>query len=473
MMIKRLSIYLMAACAVLGIAACGSDEPSSDEYVSSSTAIRSFSLQKNDKALANLDSVFFSIDLDKSRIYNPDSLPFGTNVTRIPVSITTDGCKSLIITQSAEGKEDVVVDYLNNSTDSIDFTKKVTITMTSINGLYSRDYDVRVNVHQVKPDSLSWGQINRRQLPTSFAAAAEQQTVETADNVFCLTRAGSQYCIAKSVSVADNKWTYITPEFNMTPSVKSLTATDDALYILSTDGDLYRSTDAQSWTSCGVKMATLVAGHGSTLLGLEKDGGKYYHVTYPASKKVEIASDFPVSGMSKSVTISTDWSQKKQTLIIGGRLSDNTLTGLVWGYDGDKWACFSNNHIPAAEGITFFPYFHFKTNTNTWVTTGYSALIAFGGRSSGGVLVKTVYISLDNGVNWKTADSLMQLPDYIPAMKNTQAIVNATILSRHSKPVNEWECPYIYLFGGENTSSQLYNTVWRGVINRLESKPLI
>lgn len=472
-MVKRFTTYLLITVAISGMISCGSDEPSTDEYVSSSTAIKSFSLQKNEKALVNLDSVFFSIDLDNSRIYNADSLPFGTNVTRIPVSITTDGCKALTITQTKEGEEDVVVDYLKNSGDSIDFTKTVIITMTSINGLYRRNYDVRVNVHQVKPDSMSWSQLQRRMLPMSFAAAAEQKTVETTDNVYCLTRSGSQYCIAKSIDIADNKWTLITPSFGMTPAVNSLTATDDALYILSTDGDLYRSTDALTWTSCSTRMMTLVASHGTTLLGIEKDGNTYYHVTYPASSKKAITPDFPVSGMSKSLSISNGWSHISQTIIIGGRLSDNSLTGAVWGFDGSNWACLSNNRIPAAEDITLFPYFHFKTATNKWITTKYSALVAFGGLHDGGKLAKTVYFSLDNGVNWKVAPSEMQLPDYIPAMTNSQAIVNASVLSRHSTPIDEWECPYIYLFGGENASGSLYNTVWRGVINRLQFKPVI
>lgn len=473
MLKKKITIYILAAVAMTGFVACGGDDPETDEYISSSTAITGFSLQKNDKELVNLDSVFFSIDLVNAKIYNADSLPFGTNVSRIPVTITTNGCKALTITQSEEGKEDVVVDYLNNSTDSIDFTKKVTISMTSINGLYTRDYDVRVNVHLQKPDSMRWAQVDRRQLPTSFTVAADQRTVEIDGTTYCLTRSGSAYCIAVSTDLENYKWTYKTPAFGMTPDVKSFTSTSEALYILSTDGDLYRSTDGESWTSCSTKMTTLITGYESTLLGLKKEGDAYYHVTYPATTSVPVAATFPVSGMSQGVTITSTWSPIPQVLIIGGRCADSSLTGAVWGFDGKEWACLSNNYIPAAEGVTFFPYFSFKTFTNKWTVSKYSALIAFGGRTADGSLSKTVYISLDNGINWKKGDSLIQLPEYIPAMMNSQAIVNAAILSRYSSPITEWECPYVHLFGGQNASSTLYNTVWRGVINRLESKPVI
>ena len=45
--------------------------------------------------------------------------------------------------------------------------------------------------------------------------------------------------------------------------------------------------------------------------------------------------------------------------------------------------------------------------------------------------------------------------------------------SRAVTPVTTWECPYIYLYGGDNASGSLNPQVWRGVINRLTFKPLI
>ena len=48
----------------------------------SSVAISSFHLSAND-AIAHLDSVYFSIDLERAQIYNADSLPYGTDVTAL------------------------------------------------------------------------------------------------------------------------------------------------------------------------------------------------------------------------------------------------------------------------------------------------------------------------------------------------------------------------------------------------------
>ena len=36
-----------------------------------------------------------------------------------------------------------------------------------------------------------------------------------------------------------------------------------------------------------------------------------------------------------------------------------------------------------------------------------------------------------------------------------------------------WDCPYIYLYGGLDAQGTLHNSVWRGVINRLTFVPII
>jgi hypothetical protein len=102
-------------------------------------------------------------------------------------------------------------------------------------------------------------------------------------------------------------------------------------------------------------------------------------------------------------------------------------------------------------------------------------------------------------MHWEEADTLMQLPPSVPRRTRAQAFVfNQTLTSRSAstwapvysldiptlavktKNVNsratteitEWECPYIYLFGGVGATGETYNTMYRGVVNRLTFKPL-
>ena len=94
LMNKKYSILILTAmCLMIAAASCSSDDEStgssfvvSDSYTS--TLVSRFTLGSNDKVLYNLDSVFFSIDQDKNLIYNADSLPKGTDVSHLTVSVT-------------------------------------------------------------------------------------------------------------------------------------------------------------------------------------------------------------------------------------------------------------------------------------------------------------------------------------------------------------------------------------------------
>ncbi len=67
----------------------------------------------------------------------------------------------------------------------------------------------------------------------------------------------------------------------------------------------------------------------------------------------------------------------------------------------------------------------------------------------------------------------MQLPGYVPALYDSQTLVfPSTLGSRASTAITSWDCPYIYMFGGESANGDINTSVWRGVVNRLEFKPL-
>ena len=76
--------------ALFAMVSCNSsDTEEYEEYVlPSDVAITSFTISANDDLLENLDSVYFTIDLENRRIFNADSLPKGTDVSRLVVTIT-------------------------------------------------------------------------------------------------------------------------------------------------------------------------------------------------------------------------------------------------------------------------------------------------------------------------------------------------------------------------------------------------
>lgn len=489
-MIRKLAISSAILLAAANFVACNSDVESTTTVSASSAIITSFSLTEDDDVLENLDSVFFSIDLAKGLIYNADSLPYGTDVTKlIPVISTMDGASLLELTVKRSGGSDTVYDYLTNSTDSIDFTNPVALRMISPDGATELNYTVNVNVHKMKPDSLTWSQVDRRELPSAFATPAEQRTTRSLDRLYCLTRYQSGYCISQSPadlgSLNDpdatmENWTNITPTFGFTPDVTTFTATDDALYILSTDGTLYKSADGgSSWSSTGEALNNIIGGYGTELLGNALVGSTWEIHSYPSGNVQALPQGMPVSGMSVPVCYKFALSPDPQLIFTGGRKADGTLSNATWGFDGSSWIQISKTGLPEGlEGVALIPYFTFNVSTS-WNVTEYPTILAVGGRKADGSLNTTVYRSSDYGYIWSEADDLLQMPDFIPAMYDSQAYVIISVLqapvavTKVSKPIENWDCPYIYLFGGRKADGTLYNTVWRGVINRLSFKPIV
>ena len=124
-------------------------------YVYSSTAITGFSLTANEHILNNLDSVFFSIDLDKGEIYNAQPLPYGTDISRMVLTIETDECSATDILFKTKNGSDTTVNYLTNATDSINFAKgPVTIHVASFDGTAGRNYKAWRRVYEQPVESI-------------------------------------------------------------------------------------------------------------------------------------------------------------------------------------------------------------------------------------------------------------------------------------------------------------------------------
>ncbi len=187
-MIKNKSIFLTFALAgMLSVASCNSDTVYDSEPLDfGGVAVTGFSLQSDKAVLNNLDSVFFSIDLMDARIFNANPLPYGTDVSSLAVTVTSDACSELKLIQSApEGEVAKEINYLTSPGEKIDFSKgPVRLRIVSTNGKNTRDYVVNVNVNKAVADSLYWAQVDVTDLPTSFSTLKDQKTVKFKDKAY-------------------------------------------------------------------------------------------------------------------------------------------------------------------------------------------------------------------------------------------------------------------------------------------------
>lgn len=497
--------YILAAIVGIFTIACNDDDSSGEYVVDESTGysviVNSFSLSEDESVLENLDSVFFSIDLDKGRIFNADSLPQGTKINRLVVKIGLPVLKEakLLIPNAKPGVAADTVDYISNSTDSIDFSRgPVTLRLVSANGEVTRDYEISVNVHTVDPGLLAWSGTAKRALPTTLAAPTAVGVVDVAGEVVCFATDGSDATRATTENPYAADWDVSAAMLPAGADVVSATAVGATIYMLDNSGMLYASTDnGGTWSPTGTTMTHILGSNGSMLLGVSGSGANYRYVTYPATTETPVDADFPVANTSQSIEYTTKWSASPLTMIVGGTTADGRFTGATWAYTDGEWAKISKNPIPEIGGLTVIPYFTAKVSSQ-WVVTERTTLIAFGGINADGTINGSSYVSYDQGVNWEVAGTNLTLPDEVAGFYGAPAVVKLQTLpeelptsawscvapnrlapgytvaasSRATVPIETWECPFIYLFGGYDATGTLRSTLWRGVINRLAFKPL-
>ncbi len=489
---KTQKIYCLLAIMVLSLSmfSCKEDD---DESIDSSESVRvtAFSLAEDDSVLAHLDTVFFTIDLNRGLIYNADSLPKGTDVSALVANIKFDGVSKAVLRVEKENpEENYSFNYLANPSDTIDFTGKVSLEVTSGSGLSVKNYSLKVNVHKLVPDSLYWSApFAVRALPCGKDITVEaQKSIYYKGMVYSWISAEGTTTLYTAENPYATNWNEQALSLSFTPNLNSIQATNEALYMLSTEGELYRSEDGVAWSATGSSFYSLQGAWKSLLVGVILDNGVYKHDYYPRPEgytPVAVADNFPITGSSSMVTFVSSYDlDNPQSIMVGGRTQHNVLTGATWGYDGEAWAELSGSVQPC-EGALLFPYFAFSTN-EYWETTEYSAWMVIGGRGEDG-LNNSVYLSINNGNTWEANPALLVMPAYIKprafasvmvvesdyvAQPKGWKMMPATPRMQQVTRANDYKIPSIYVFGGENASGKIYNEIWRGTIGRLTYPPI-
>lgn len=342
----------------------------------------------------------FSIDHVTGQIYNPDSLPVGTDVTKVTVNIGYEGYYIV----RGEGEEAAAY----ASTDSIDFTAPVRFTVYATDGISNRSYYVRLNVHRDNPDSLVW------QRPTGNNFPGEKMTAQKAtimgNRLYVLAECDGTPAMTSTALADGTQWTALTPVTGLTGEADchTLATLGDSLYLLA-DGKLYSSADGLAWSLCNGATGTytdivaatdgrLYLADGATILSGTPEMG------WTAIQQVN-EGVFPHSPSVISSTLTTNHSIVRTTLvgIPEGFTADTCAvvwtklsTEPVWTYYNDTtYGC------PLLEDLT--------------VVGWNRKLYAFGGRSINRraeiAPFEAMFSSTDGGITWQRKASGIGLPD--------------------------------------------------------------
>lgn len=482
---------------------CNSKSEETEEIVvtSSNVAIKDFYLKANSKILDHLDSVFFSIDLENGVIFNADSLPKGTNVSRLLPTITfANSMTKADLTYKRENQTDTTVNYLTNPNDSIDFTHPVKLDVTAADGVSSFTYTLKVNVHLQEPDSLIWDKLAMALLPSRMENPINQKSLIHNGKAFSFIEENDgTFTMSVSDDLYNGEWEKSTIEFPFEPELSSITSTGTQLWVLSTDGELFSSQDAAIWETTGLYWISILGGYNEGVLGIRQSEEGLVHTSFPEylqGKETVLEDGFPVRDFSAMGTVENPWTPYLTAFIYGGTTIDGSYSSLVWAFDGTVWDSINSTPLPSLQNPMLARYVVYREKPNIFQYREFDAWFILGGIDEDGEFNRTLYVSLDNGVVWSEASEMMQLPDDFPSLSGADILVMGYELSAdlsdawapvetkstgfRGKPSYSldgyeisWICPYMYVFGGIRPDGYLSDTIWRGVLARLTFTPVI
>lgn len=463
------------------------DAPEDNYVTTESVAITSFSLSADLRVMKNLDSVYFSIDSEHGVVFNADSLPKGTNVTKlIPKISYPSSVKTAVIEMTGGTHREGTVNYMATTTDTIDFTGRVTITLGTSRDEIQKTYVLKVNVHKEDPDTMYWNRTGQSELPSRMPSPRAQKSVAFASGVFTLIEeADGTYTSASTADIFNAQWTKTATTFPATPVIETLTSDSaGALYLLDSEGNLLKSADGADWQPAASGWDGIIGMYGDTLLGIDEDimtsypEGAYYGIAIPEG--------FPRSGYSAPIEFNNRWSDEPTIVIFGG-LTSAGLSSASWAFDGSQWVNVADTPLPALEGLSVVNYYSYLNSATNGLLREFEAYLAFGGRDDYGNSNETVYITYDHGISWQKAQQYMQLPSDLTAGYLVNALtlgssmesnLNDRWKERRRLPfeidgdILKWNCPYIFLFGGYDSNMTLNPGIRSGVLQRLTFAPL-
>lgn len=492
--LKRCSALALIVSGI-AISSCNSkeDTPATDNYLpSESVAVTAFSLSPDIRVMRNLDSVFFSIDLEHAVIFNADSLPKGTNVTKLTPKITyPSSVTSATITMSNGTHREGTVNYRTNSTDTIDFTGDVTLTLATSGNAIMKTYTLKVNVHKEDPDTIYWERMASMELPSRMREPLAQKAVEYGSGVVCLLQEqDGSYTLSSTSDIFGGIWNKQELQPGFTPVISSLTASPTGLFMLSDEGELMASADGTAWTAAASGWSAIIGMYGPTLLGTATEGNRTYMTCYPSGTfpAMEMPAEFPMSGFTRPIEFTNRWTPDPTIVVFGGYPYPSGGTTAAWAFDGSEWVNIAETSMPALSGLSVVSYYSYLKNATNGLLKEFEVYLAFGGLDREGNVNNTIYVSYDHGINWQKAQRYMQFPEGVQAGYMVDALALGTTMQSNlsnqwkvaprripfevNGDVISWECPYIFLFGGYDADMKLIPRIRSGVLQRLTFAPL-
>ena len=420
---KTINIAVLLA-ALFSLVSC-LDTNDGDYVYTDDSAVTAFSVTSAKKAVHvkasnGADSVYttsvtlsaykFVIDQQRCVIYNPDSLPYGVDPTKLIVSANSVNSGSLVLKSMTSDS----LSYLSTS-DSLDFSKPRELQVYSLSGAAVRKYEVRVNVHQEPADQFNWTRLPN---PTAFTSAngVKSFAVTTASGAtrrFLLASDGTTTTVYRADG--DNAWTAATPNSNHTlaaETYRSAAVKHDTLFVCD-NGVVMATTDGDTWTqqaTAEAGVALIIAANPIRLYAYNNEGAMVSSddsgKTWKAASIDESATLLPNGDIAYATLPLTTNANAFRTLLIGSVPEASTTTFSIWGKidEGDAYS----------ENQPWMFYDHNSLNRHELPIMNNVSALAYDGKmmvvgNDERVYLPAFYASRDGGITWE-ADTVVTSP---------------------------------------------------------------
>ena len=388
----------------------------------------------------------FNIDQKNNVIYNGDSLPVGTDITKIVCNITSKNSGVIVI-------KDMESDTLRyySSTDSIDFSEARQISVYSTDGEISRAYTVRIGVHNEVADSFKW---SLNAVNEQLASLQGMKAVSKGDSLYVFGTDGDSTLVYAINADNGTEWSQLATSVTLAAEAyKGMTLANGAFYTIS-NGMLMKSADAMTWEQTASTTATRILGaSGSKIYAI--DNGNILATsdegaTWTAETLDGNADMMPTQEINMICTPLRTNKDANYLMLAGNRSADTyaaDTAAVVWGKVDETY--------PNAISHSWMEYGYNSKHVlprmeNLCITTYDNTLIAIGGDGIGECKeegLTSIYASKDNGLVWRKYE-LVSLPDEMISSKKVFAMTSDRF-------------NYLWIICGES------GQVWKGRLNRL------
>lgn len=442
-LLKRMTFKYIAQVLILlsGIIALSSCLNTNNTDLEASTDAQIYAVRTTASydSTGTLSNAKYTIDQLRGEVYNRDSLDFGFVPKNVLLTVTHRGASGIrLFLQNPDSV------YIWQQSDSVNISRLRNIEVVAQDGITSKKYDFKLNIHKQNPDILVWNKLSDSYIPTSATA---QKTI------FFNNKYLTYYLSDTGIHLLESSDAVTTSEQLVTglPTIiqlNSIVHSSTGLVALDNEGNAFRSIDGRVWemlaTPYSIKAiyGIMPSATGSYTLLAVDDGGaiKFASTTNFTEYQIKnnLPAGFPVQQYTAARIEKPEVFSAKYLVLTGGVDNATTQNSKVWILQ-DK-----NNSIEVTTGASGS------------IITKASTLFTYDGNlylltTSG--IKNALYISSTYGLNWQIADNNQILP--------------ANFVTRTNASVVTDDKNYIRIFGGRSTTQTELTDLWRGRLNKL------